>query len=250
MNESLGIRVEIEVRGPLGPEEFKKFQEKLQKYGNYIGYFNRFLIDYTTPVEGLEKRKLDVRVRVTNGEPELIAKVGKWAGRGREEVSVKLTEGQLINSIRYLNLLGDFLDCSGYFKKGVACARKIWCYMYKDVEFSLVEVVKLEDNFEEKRGYSFFFEAEKSVARAEKDKAFRHVISTVLELRLKLFYSEELAKELRNMGIDPNDVMTEENFYEYIAMLNEDANILLNAKDFDPVKVGRMGLKEMSLDTR
>ncbi len=78
--------IEVELRGPLPEPAYQKIMQTLTSLGGVVKKQNRFLLDYSTFIEGIGERKLDVRVRKTNGKPEIIVKKGKFGGTSREEV--------------------------------------------------------------------------------------------------------------------------------------------------------------------
>ncbi len=107
----------------------------MKKDGVFKKDKRRLLIDYTSllPNEKLEDRTLDIRARITNGEPEMIIKVGKWSGSdARKEISVQLKPGEFSNLVQAYAALG--------YRKGVLCERNSLVYDYQGIEFALVEV--------------------------------------------------------------------------------------------------------------
>lgn len=96
---------------------------------------SRFVVDYSTFLEGIGERKSDIRLRVMNGKIELIVKKGKFGGFAREEASVFLDESDLRNAFVFMALLG--------FKKGVTALRGIERYEADGVEFAIQDVSNL-----------------------------------------------------------------------------------------------------------
>src|SRR3989344_8782456 len=82
--------IEIEIRGPLSKEKFDNLVSLFEVEGKKITEKDRVLIDYSTFLEGgVENRQKDIRLRVTNGVPEVVVKIGKWGGsEHRKELSV------------------------------------------------------------------------------------------------------------------------------------------------------------------
>lgn len=66
--------IEVELRGPLDEISHKKLLQYLETNGKLADRQSRFLIDYSTFLEGIGGRKSDIRLRVTNGRVELIVK--------------------------------------------------------------------------------------------------------------------------------------------------------------------------------
>jgi adenylate cyclase class IV len=158
--------------------------------GEFVESKNRVLLDYSTFIagEGIEVRTRDIRLRVTNGVPEIITKVGKWGGNeSRREISIKTAPGTFDDLVENYAVIG--------LKKAVLCIRNTEVFNYKGVEFALVEVP----------GHSYYFEAEITSDDKEASHEAHKIIDAVLvELHLMPFSEKE--------------------FYEYIATLNKEAN--------------------------
>jgi len=82
--------IEIGIRGQLSKEKFEELIKLFEVEGKKITEKDRVLIDYSTFLEGgVENRRKDIRLRVTNGIPEIIVKIGEWGGaEHRKELSV------------------------------------------------------------------------------------------------------------------------------------------------------------------
>jgi adenylate cyclase class IV len=179
--------IEIELRGPLGKEKVDFLIRELEKKGKKLDSYERTIIDYSTFLEGIERNK-DIRLRETNGIPEIIVKLGKWGGTDqREEISVLLKEGEFEKIIGIFGEIG--------LTKGMLCRRYARKYEYKDIEFAIVEVPD----------HSYYFEAEKLVGKDEnKEQAKREIEKVLAEFELRCFDDKE--------------------FFEYIDRLNKEAN--------------------------
>ena len=182
--------IEVEVRGLLTKAQYDQLKLFLEKNGSFVEQKHRVLIDYSTflPNEGIRDRKKDIRVRVTNGIPEIVVKLGSWGGsENRKELSFKGKEGEFDTLVEIFGNLG--------LTKGVLAERNTLAYEYKDIEFALVEVPN----------HSYYFEAEK-MATSEDD--FQKVEKEILEVCAQLELS----------------VLDKEGFYKYIEILNKEAN--------------------------
>lgn len=182
--------IEVEVRGLLSREAYQKVRGYFEKHAKFLEEKERMLIDYSTflPDEGLRDRKKDIRVRVTNGIPEIVVKLGSWGGsESRKELSFKGCEGEFETLVEIFGQLG--------FQKGIFAVRKTLAYEYKGVEFALVEVPN----------HSYYFEAEKM---AHGDADFKNV-------------EGEIRGVCREIGLE---VIDKEGFFEYIEKLNKEAN--------------------------
>lgn len=187
--------IEVELRGPLSKTEFEKLTLFFKKHATFKGYKERVLIDYSTflPDEGVENRKRDIRLRTTNGIPEIMIKLGSWGGSdNRKELSLIAQRGEFDKLVQIFAALG--------LNKGKVVLTKTNVFMYKGVEFAVVNVW-------DKR---YIFEAEIMVKdKSSVEKARKKLESIITELGLKIY--------------------TDEEFYAYIHDLNKN-NI---AKTFD-----------------
>lgn len=190
--------IEVEVRGPLSFEQYQTLQTFLTAHGTFKTLKERVLIDYSTflPQEGIRERTKDIRLRVTNGKPEIIVKIGNWGGtEQRRELSVMTAEGSFDTLVEIFGVLG--------FGKGTLCVRNSHVYDYQGVEFALVEVP----------GHSFFFEAEKMISSDEDRVVAQQTIEAICaELGLSLF--------------------TRDDFFAYIDRLNEEANGVFDIAEY------------------
>jgi uncharacterized protein YjbK len=100
---------EIELRGRLTNEKFAEIKKFLDKNGTFQQEKFRTFYDYSTfiPGEGLRGRKKDFRVRETNGQPEVILKLGDWQGSDhREELSVLTEKGSTDKLLKIFGEMG------------------------------------------------------------------------------------------------------------------------------------------------
>lgn len=187
--------IEIEIRGPLDDKSHKKLVGYLNENGKLIKKQSRFLVDYSTFLEGIGERKLDIRLRVTNGRIELIVKKGKFGGFAREEASVFLEESDLRNAFAFMALLG--------FKRGVAALRRIERYEIDGVEFAIQDVIKFDKKDEV---YSRFYEAEimadKNTCEMEEDR----ILKLIGKIGLSIFREEDWNSYIEKLNKEANGV--------------------------------------------
>ena len=198
----------VEVRGPLSDEEFASLSRKLKVKGSFVGDFDRFLIDCTSCRDSSDE--FDLRVRVTNGEPELVISVchekstanasvpaSHAPHTARREIAVKLQSKQMDEMIRFLTLIG--------YERGYLCERRIQAFAFKGVDFLLVSVP----------GHSKFFEARKLTLSDKEIAGARRGIEAVLEeLGLRKFSEKE--------------------YYSYVEELRRNVDGFFNFKDYAP----------------
>jgi predicted adenylyl cyclase CyaB len=191
--------IEVEVRGPLTGEEFEKLSSLLEREGKKTTEKHRVLIDYSTFLPGgIEDRTKDIRVRVTNGVPEIVVKLGSWGGaENRKELAVHPREGEFDTLVEIFGHLG--------YEKGILAVRNSRVYEYKGIEFALVEVP----------GHSYYFEAEKMAHEHEDaDAVLKELADTCESLGLKVFSKEA--------------------FFDYIHTLNKEANEVFEFSSYAP----------------
>lgn len=183
--------IEVEVRGPLTSEEFEKLSSLLERDGKKMTEKHRVLIDYSTFLPGgIEDRTKDIRVRVTNGQPEVVLKLGSWGGtEQRKELSVHPREGEFDTLVEIFGHLG--------YEKGILAVRNSRVYEYKDIEFALVEVP----------GHSYYFEAEKMAhEHDDADAVLQELADTCASLGLKVFSKEEFFNYIHTLNKEANEV--------------------------------------------
>jgi len=189
--------IEIEIRGPLSKQKFDSLVKLFNTKGNKTSEKDRVLIDYSTFLKGgVRNRKKDIRLRVTNGVPEIIVKIGKWGGSDqRKELSVFTKPGEFDTLVEIFGELG--------FGKGMLCVRKSKVYMYEGIEFALVKVP----------GHSYYYEAEKMVHKKES-------LDTI---------TKEIEKVCTDLGLE---VFNKKDFFNYIAKLNKESNEIFEYKNY------------------
>ena len=191
--------IEIEIRGPLSKEKFDNLVKLFEDKGKKAMEKERIMIDYSTFLKGgVRNRKKDIRLRVTNGIPEIIVKIGRWGGaEQRKELSVLAKQGEFDTLVEIFGEIG--------FIKGMLGVRKSKVYVYKEIEFALVEVP----------GHSYYYEAEKMAHSKEKaDKILK-----------------EMTEICGDLGLD---VFNKKQFFNYVEKLNKEANEVFDYKNFIP----------------
>jgi adenylate cyclase class IV len=184
-------KTEIEVRGPLTKEKFDQLEQFLLSNGTFQHKSKRLSVCYTMlrPEDKEVKSDLDIRARITDDEPELVIKVGKWRGSDiRKEVAVQVKRGEFTNLIAVCATLG--------YTEAIVSESFTSVYQYQEVEFSLVN----------KSDHSYFFEAEVLVeSDANKKQVQQSIQNLCHQLGLSLF--------------------TDEQFFDYIKVLNKEVNV-------------------------
>jgi len=192
--------LEVEVRGPLSKNDFKRLDSFFKDKGFFVGKKERILIDFSESVnsskEDLNKRKRDLRIRSTNKKSEIVLKLGSWGGGdSREEIIVPIKKGQFDNMIKIFGEIG--------ITKGVLCERNIYIYNYENVEFAFIEIPN----------HSFMYEAEILV----KDK--KHIKKV----------QEKLIAICRKLKLS---IFDDKDFFERVKLLNKEVNRHFHYHDY------------------
>jgi len=199
--------IEVELRGRLSRAEYLRLKLFLGERGVFKEQKERILIDYS---QGVAQRTKDIRLRVTNGVPEMILKIGNWGGNeNRREISILGKPGEFDTMVQLFGHLG--------LTRGMLAVRSSHVYTYQGLEFALVEVP----------GHSYYFEVEKMVHDRENMEAVKQEIRTVCEeLQLDLF--------------------DDQGFFAYIEELNREANEIFDFTSYqDGYFVKRFNLQPL-----
>jgi adenylate cyclase class IV len=166
-------KFEIEQRGRLSKEKFLELDKIFRKDGEFVDVKKRLSLIWCTSVNSaaeVKDEKIDLRLRVTNGEGEVVLKHGKWSGSdSRKEFSFPVKDAD--NFWDYL----EFVRILGYHKFLVTDTIKN-DYHYKGIEFSLVEIPK----------WGYYFEAEILVDEDGIDAANKKIEEIVHSVGLEL----------------------------------------------------------------
>lgn len=191
--------IEIEVRGPLTGEQYAEMKRFFDKNAKKTNEKERVLVDYSTFLPGgVTDRTKDIRIRATNGVPEIIVKIGRWGGNEqRKELSVTTAPGTF-------DTLAEIFTALGY-TKGILAVRKSHVYEYEGVEFALVEVP----------GHSYYYEAERMAHSGEDGDSLQ----------------KEIVNLCNKLGLN---VFSQEGFFAYIEKLNREANEVFDATMVGP----------------
>ncbi len=182
-------KIEVEHRGGLTDRKFKELNNFLKKNGKFLKEKDRFSIIYSP--RGKENIKIsrspiDLRVRITNKKSELVVKHGKWSGNdARKEFSFPINSEKFEEMTELLKVLG--------FYYGVLQATKTHLYLYKGIEFALVDVFD----------FGYYFEAEIMTESNSIEIADKKIISGCQELGLSIFNDKEFYKLLEDLNNRP-----------------------------------------------
>lgn len=181
--------IEVEHRGVLTKEKFDSIKQFLEKKGKFVKEKDRFSVIYFPRGKerlGVPKSPLDLRVRITNKKAEIIMKYGKSSGAdARKEFSFPIDPNQFEEATEFLFYLG--------FYYGALQATKTYVYMYKDVEFAIVNAP----------AFGHYFEAEILTGKKEIQNANQKIMSVMKELGLEVLSEKDFYKWLEELGSNP-----------------------------------------------
>jgi adenylate cyclase class IV len=178
-------KFEIELRGLLVKDQKEKLGKFLTKNGKLVKQYKR-----TQWIFGLShEKKVDVRIKETNGEYEFSLKVGKIGNANRKEISIPFPPDKFKQSLEFLK----YLDR----REGVKAIRNAKIFIYKSIEWAIVEVP----------GHSNYFEAEKLVNSKKEGKAAEDEIRSIAsELGLSIFTPRETVNYIKKLDKEANKV--------------------------------------------
>ena len=162
------MSTEIEFRGSLTKDEFQKLLSFFKKEAEFVKRMKR-----KTFVFYNNNKTLDLKVRTTDGVPEIVLKKGFAGARRREEIILPLKTNSTEEAVRMFSLLGH--------NKGIIAIRDNYIFNYKNIEFALV---RCPNDY-------YFYEAElinnKGVKNPEK-----HIKEVLKSLNLKAWSEKEV----------------------------------------------------------
>ena len=181
---------EVELRGPISKTKITELVKLFRKEGRFKARKDRVLVCFFKAKNKKEFREgiVDLRVRSTNGDLEIVLKMGKWGGsEHREEFRLTLHPGQFDAALVLFAQLG--------FDEGIWAIRRGEVYDYKGIEFSLVEVPN----------HSYYFEAEKMVnKKTDIAQAKKTITALCAKLGLALFDDAGFQRYVDSMNRESN----------------------------------------------
>lgn len=127
---------EVELRARVDAEAKQRLVEYLAMQAG-VRVQTRCFIDYSTFLEGIGERRMDVRFRMTDGIPEIVVKKGEFGAAIREEAAARLHEADVEGGLALMALLG--------YQKGVCGGRRITRATVGNVEFALQDVLDFSE---------------------------------------------------------------------------------------------------------
>jgi hypothetical protein len=166
---------EIEIRGKLTKEKFCEVMFLMEKEAKLKDHYKRLSVDIS-PGFDEENRNwknlsgVDLRIKKSGNKEKISAKMGNFNDKEREEVDIKLEEGQILEVIKIFVRLG--------LNKGMIYQWESWEFDFDDFE---VKLSKYTDDY-------FTFEIESKIEKNDPD---------ILANKLGLIpYSDEKYREV------------------------------------------------------
>lgn len=183
--------IEVEIRGKLNKEQWETLKQALAREGKFVKHTDRemfLLYDYPGYDNDPTKRLVDIRLRNTNGNCEIMMKEKASANNeARKETSLKLNEGDL----EHARAIAKGFGCT----KALKMQRSTDIYEHAGIEWSLVRTPK---------DY-FYYEAEMT---ALSDNGISAVHT-------------ELVRKAKSLGLE---VLGPEEMKSFIAFLDKEVN--------------------------
>jgi len=178
-------KFEIEHRGLLHEKQRKQLVQFMEINGKLVKKYER-----SQWIFGLSHdKKIDLRIKETNGNKEFSLKVGKLDNSNRKEISIPFSESTVKEAMEFLKYLGH--------REGLKAIRNASIYQYKDIEWAIVEVPD----------HSWYFEAEKLVdSKAAGKQALEEIESIAEELGLKIFSPKETLAYIKTLDEEANKI--------------------------------------------
>ena len=95
--------IELELRAEVLSENLKSIKSRLENLGTLHSHTKRLSIMY---FGAIEEKKIDIRVRVTNGQSEVVIKSGSFGAHDRVEIAQPISLDQFIGFVRIFAQFG------------------------------------------------------------------------------------------------------------------------------------------------
>jgi len=133
--------IEIEIRGRLTKEKFNEVMAFMEKEAKFKDNYKRLSVDISPGFNEKERSwknltGVDLRIKKSGFKEKISAKIGSFNDKEREELDIKLDEGQILDTIKMFVKLG--LD------KGMIYQWESWEFDFEDFE---VKLSKYTDNY-------------------------------------------------------------------------------------------------------
>lgn len=133
---------EIEIRGKINDDEFKKLEKFLIENAKLVDEYDRLTIDIspgfdpkTRNWDQINKKannnQIDLRIKKSGKNEKITVKLGHYASKNRQEFEIDIKEGEIVDALRLFEALG--------FKTGMIYQWKSRIYEYQGFEIKISE---------------------------------------------------------------------------------------------------------------
>lgn len=161
--------IEVEIRAEVLSEDYDNLKRQLDNIGVLQSHTKRLSVMYFGEIG---TKKIDVRVRITNGECEVVIKVGKFGSHNRTEIVQNINQEQFMGMVKIFSHLGFIMEIG---------ERESFNYlMPDDITISLVSA-----------GLIAYIELEKMSIKDKANQNKQQLKEIAKQLKLNLLNSEE-----------------------------------------------------------
>ena len=196
--------IELEIRAEISKEEFQSLFNQLKRKYRLVEEKDRMSVMF---FGSMNEDRMDVRVRITNGKAEVVAKKGDFHEHNRIEVAQDITPDQFIGLVKLVSLFN--------FEVNVKVGPR------KSVDFNLGDGIIF--SLADAGGKYFYIEIEKMTNREEEENDRNELDKIAKDLGLKIIGKEEfhdLCKRL-DVEVDWEFLGKEEDYERLKKELNE-----------------------------
>jgi len=166
--------IELELRAEIHPQNYHNFKKRIESLATLHSHTKRLSVMLFGKTKN---RKIDIRVRTTNGVCEIVIKTGSFGSHDRIEISQGINKEQFVGMVKIFSQLGFAAEVG---------ERETFNYsLPNNITISLVSA-----------GDISYIEIEKMSSRADLDKNKKQLEEISDRLSLKLLQNEKEFNEL------------------------------------------------------
>jgi hypothetical protein len=176
--------IELEYRSEVNVSDFEMIKSKLEETGKLKSHVKRLSF---MSFGKLEDKTIDVRVRITNDDAEVVVKRGSFHGHNRIEFSQKISKDQLLGFSKLFFLIFEG-DC-------LVGGRETYNYIFN--ESMTVSLVRTE--------HIAYLEFEKISSKEKEESDKKEVLDLMKKFDLKVMDEDgfkDICKRLQTTGAD------------------------------------------------
>jgi len=139
--------IELELRAEVLKEDFNASLQKLKKIGKLISETNRLSVMF---FGNSNNNIFDLRIRITNGEPEIVIKTGDWHSSDRKEYSQNISPEQFMGMVNIISQFGFDSKVGERKTYNFEFPDKIIVSLVRAGNLSYLEIEKMTDEINQK----------------------------------------------------------------------------------------------------